>query len=89
MDRIETTVPSNKQGKLLTYVLIHEITHILQGVAEHSPTGIMKAHWAREDHYAMWNGVLSFTPADIQLIHLGIKARLRRGPRPTLASAVR
>jgi hypothetical protein len=42
-DRVRATVPAESVPHLLAYVLVHEIAHILQGVARHSETGIMKA----------------------------------------------
>src|SRR5262249_27415941 len=44
-DRICAMAQREARPQLLAYVLAHEITHILQGVARHSETGIMKANW--------------------------------------------
>lgn len=63
---------------LLAYVLVHEITHILQGGAWHSPSGIMKAHWNYKDYYAMRYGSLVFTADDVVSIHSGLDARVAR-----------
>jgi hypothetical protein len=49
-------------------VLVHEITHILQGVDRHSESGIMKAQWTIDDYRAMASKPLSFTPLDVKLI---------------------
>ncbi len=57
---------------LLAHVMVHEITHILEGVKDHSPEGIMKATWTEADIKGMIVKPLSFTPADIQLIHAGL-----------------
>ena len=64
--------------RLLSYVLAHEIAHILQGVDRHSETGIMKASWDEGDYFDMGRGRLKFTPSDIDLIHLGLDARKAR-----------
>ena len=60
---------------LTAYVLVHEITHILEGVDRHSAEGIMKAHWDRVDRFAMQLGRLSFSPVDVDLISRGLDKR--------------
>ena len=60
---------------LLAHVLVHEITHILQGVNQHSKCGIMKAHWERDDYSHMDTKPLGFTDADVNLIYRGLDAR--------------
>jgi hypothetical protein len=54
------------------YVLAHELAHVMQGVARHSESGIMKAIWSREDCDAMASHQLAFTRLDIELIHQGL-----------------
>jgi hypothetical protein len=80
---------SERPQVILTYVLVHEITHMLQGISRHSETGIMKAHWNWVDHYAMGRGRLLLSAEDIELIHLGLAARTSRlltaGYRPPAA----
>jgi hypothetical protein len=56
---------------VLAHVLVHEITHILQGVYRHSESGIMKAHWTIDDYRAMASKPLTFTPVDLELIQHG------------------
>jgi hypothetical protein len=53
---------------ILAYVLAHEIGHVLEGVARHSETGIMRARWTDNDLRQMGIGVLSFTTEDVRLI---------------------
>jgi len=60
---------------LLGHVMAHEITHVLQGVARHSETGLMKPNWAMSDYCRMRAGSLPFTAEDVMLVHLGIEAR--------------
>ncbi len=60
---------------VLAYVLVHEITHMLQGIDHHSPTGIMKARWNYLDFVEMQWHQLGFRAEDIELIHLGLDAR--------------
>jgi hypothetical protein len=68
----------NAQGpagapSLLGYVLAHEIVHILQGVDQHAPIGIMKRRWEAGDFAEMRRGRLRFTDEDIVLIHRGLE----------------
>lgn len=58
------------------YVLAHELAHAMQGVARHSETGIMKAHWSDLDFQEMVFHKLAFTPADVDLIHQCVAAHL-------------
>jgi hypothetical protein len=60
---------------LLAHVLVHEITHILQGVTWHSGQGVMKAQWNQQDFHLMLGRSLEFASLDIDLIHDGIAKR--------------
>ena len=77
-DRIQQGVEKARVGHLLAYVLVHEITHILQGVARHSTSGIMKARWDSGDYFEMQCKRLDFTSLDVELIYLGLKTRASR-----------
>ena len=56
--------------KVLARVMVHEITHILQGMSNHSDKGIMKAHWNAVEARS-----LGFTADDVELIYNGMDAR--------------
>lgn len=84
-DRVIATDPGNLRPRLVSYVMVHEITHILQRVARHSGSGIMKANWDRKDYSEMRLDNLTFTEDDVALIHLGLAAR---STAPTVASAL-
>jgi hypothetical protein len=72
-DRVyDIGVHSRITTQLLAHVLVHEITHILQGITRHSETGIMKAHWTPEDYEQMQVRPLSFTRKDVELIQIGL-----------------
>ena len=71
-DRVE--VQPNRAA-MLAHVLVHEITHILQGVVRHSETGMMKAHWTADDVEQMGYSSLPFTALDIALIRSGMARR--------------
>lgn len=74
-DRVKICAREGRPQELLAYVLVHEITHILQGVSRHSESGIMKASWNQTDYYDMSRGTLQFTSADIDLINGGLNKR--------------
>jgi hypothetical protein len=82
-DRFFTLNPKLRLA-LVAHVLVHEITHILEGVARHSETGVMKALWTHQDHERMCIQPLAFAPEDIALIRAGVAARAA-GALPTVA----
>jgi hypothetical protein len=67
---------SNQVTASLAYVLVHEVTHLLEGITRHSKTGIMKAQWDRDDRFEIALGRLAFAPEDVDLIQHGLDARL-------------
>jgi len=60
---------------ILGYVLAHEIAHVLQGIARHSETGIMRARWTDNDFKQMGIRVLMFTAEDVELIRRHLATR--------------
>ena len=78
-DRVQRMTSSLVAGVVLGHVLVHEITHILQGIDRHSETGVMKARWTGEDFFQMTWKPLSFTPGDIYLIQRGLATRTDAG----------
>jgi len=71
-DRI---APMPAPSAVLAHVMVHEITHLLQGISRHSDHGVMKAHWTPADIFEMQYKPLRFTAEDIELIYLGLAAR--------------
>jgi hypothetical protein len=63
---------------LLAHVLVHEITHMLQGICRHSTAGIMKANWTLDDYYDMQAKTIPFASEDVELIHNGMNQRYAR-----------
>jgi len=75
-DRFERTVGGPRQVSfVLAHVMAHEITHLLEGVARHSQTGLMKAHWDAHDLMQMAVTPLPFAPEDVGLIQRGLRVR--------------
>lgn len=56
--------------KVLARVMVHEITHVLQGTSHHPDEGIMKAHWNSFEART-----LRFTAGDVELIYEGMDER--------------
>jgi hypothetical protein len=74
-DRIRKEFAPDIATVLLAHVLVHEITHVIQGTARHSETGVMKAHWTTADYNRMLARPLPFTDWDIELIQKGLASR--------------
>ena len=58
----------SQAGILLGHVLAHEIAHVLEGIARHSATGLMKARWSEDDFQQMLVRPLPLASGDIRLI---------------------
>jgi len=60
---------------VLAHVMVHEVTHMIEGISRHSESGIMKAHWSDEDNKAMMIRPLRFAAEDVVLIQRSMAAR--------------
>jgi hypothetical protein len=85
-DRLRESDP-NQVTYSLAYVLVHEVTHILEGITRHSKRGIMKAQWDGDDRFEIAIGRLEFAPEDVDLIHRGMDARTAAPTLRALATA--
>ena len=74
-DRIHKGFAPHLAPTLLAHVLVHEITHVLQGIDRHSETGVMKAHWSSTDYAQMGAKPLPFSEDDVELIQKGLASR--------------
>jgi hypothetical protein len=72
LDRVQR-LDSNGVRSVMAHVLVHEITHVIEGIDRHSTTGIMKAHWNDNDYFEMRRKPLPFAQEDIDLIYAGLK----------------
>jgi hypothetical protein len=70
----------NRNGgpSVLAHVLVHEITHVIEGIDRHSATGIMKDRWDDNDYFEMRRKPLPFAQEDVNLIYDGLQARQGR-----------
>jgi hypothetical protein len=73
--RIQNFRPVESRDMALAYVISHEIAHALEGVSQHSPSGVMKARWDGDDFHKIQTGKLEFDEFDVQLIRTGIEKR--------------
>ncbi|MCU1241842.1 MAG: hypothetical protein JWO71_2568 [Candidatus Acidoferrum typicum] len=55
-------------GAVLGHVMAHEIAHLLLGMSSHSPFGIMRAQWQKEELLKASKGELLFTEDESQLM---------------------
>jgi len=77
-DRVQDFATTRRVPNLLAYVLVHEITHLVQGINRHSDRGVMKARWDGDEYDQMRSKRLAFTRYDVELIRLGLEARRSR-----------
>jgi hypothetical protein len=82
-DRLVRIAAPSALPIMLGHVLAHEIAHMLQGIAWHSGTGIMKERYTTGDQSEMMVKPFRFGDRDVFLIRQGLE---RRTP-PNLASA--
>ncbi|HEY6290998.1 MAG TPA: hypothetical protein VI455_05470 [Terriglobia bacterium] len=68
---------------MLGCVLAHEIGHMLLGPRSHSPDGIMRARWTREDLLRAGQRSLRFTPEQSARVRSAVEARNNPHPPPT------
>ena len=64
--------------EILAHLLVHELSHLMQGLATHADAGIMKAVWDHYDLHQMQLLPLQFTNTDVQMIHKGLEDRAQR-----------
>ena len=79
-DRMLLFPDRQRMPEFLGHVLAHEIVHYLQGVARHSPEGLMKARWSDGDCAMMVARPLQLTAEDVELIRAHFQARAPRAP---------
>ena len=87
-DRVSKMMPYQVHA-VLAHVLVHEVTHIFQGMPRHSESGVMKAHWGSQDFAQMTWKPLPFTDDDVDLIQRGLDAREARLASATLVASNR
>ncbi len=61
----------------LAQVAVHEIGHVLFRSTEHSPTGIMRARWDRQDFKNAVTANLLFTPQQAETLQAEVSVRTK------------
>lgn len=85
--RIEEAAGQGTLPYLLAHVLVHELTHILEGTCRHSDIGVLKAVFTQADIANMEFHPLPFAPEDLELIHAGAEARrVREATTPSVSA---
>lgn len=81
MDRLKDEAERNpvRTGFLLGHVLAHEIGHVLQGIARHSDSGLMKERWSEREVREMRTARLRFTAYDGESILEAFQASISPG----------
>ena len=67
-DRVLAIGEASFVPTLLAHVLVHEITHVIEGLNRHSENGVMKARWDETDYHSMAYEPLGFASEDIALL---------------------
>jgi hypothetical protein len=66
-----------KPYEVLGPAIAHELGHMLLGQKGHSPSGIMRAHWHREDYERAPRGAFNFTAEQAEHIRAEVSTRNR------------
>jgi len=62
--------------RLLGSLFVHEIGHLLLNSVDHSPIGVMQAHWGSKQLQQSLTGFMAFTPAQSRVMREQIKTRM-------------
>jgi hypothetical protein len=63
--------------EVLGPAIAHELGHLLLGRKGHSPTGIMRAHWRREDYERAPRGAFNFTAEQARSVRAEVGRRVK------------
>ena len=75
-------------AEILAGVAVHEIGHALFRSIEHSPAGLMRAKWDRQDLQNIAMGRLFFTPQQAEILQAEVAARANEdGPNLAVSSS--
>jgi hypothetical protein len=62
------------KASILAVAMAHEIGHVLLPDDSHTPAGLMRGDWDRDDVWKATAGLLQFTDRDAVLIRIGLLA---------------
>jgi hypothetical protein len=69
--------PELTLGQLIGHGIAHEIGHLLLGTNSHSDTGLMSAHWNRQELMLAAHMQLLFSAKEAARIREDVRARMR------------
>ena len=76
MARVKKIVSFNAdKGQILGHGMAHEIGHVLLRQASHSPKGLMRANWDRNDMQNVATGKLLFTAGEAERVRAEVSRR--------------
>jgi hypothetical protein len=64
-----------RSERILGHAIAHEVGHLLLGLNAHSPAGIMRGIWSRDDLERMAWTYLLFTPDQCKRMHTNLRSR--------------
>jgi len=64
-----------RSERILGHAIAHEVGHLLLGLNAHSPAGIMRGIWSRDDIQRMAWTYLLFTPDQCKRMHTNLRSR--------------
>ena len=78
--RVEKSARAGRASpsSILGHAVAHELGHLLLGSNSHSPAGLMRAEWSRDDLRRATLELLGFTPEQARLIREEVLRRLRQ-----------
>jgi hypothetical protein len=77
-NRVEDLTRGGDPSCILGHAIAHELGHLLLGQDAHSTTGLMQAHWTRDDLKLAARGCLQFTSEQAERLRAGVAARSRQ-----------
>lgn len=81
--RLRAEEPDVGEGRVLAYVMAHEIGHLLLGSNAHSEMGIMKPRWSAVELRKIEMGKLTFTRTECEKIHRRLEREAAQAHNPS------
>jgi hypothetical protein len=66
-------------ARIIGAAIVHEVGHLILGANAHSPRGVMRADWGKEQFALIGSGELSFAPDQARRLPVEVKRRISEG----------